>query len=112
MRIFQSRLYYIRSEVYIDDAERPHRMHVFRVERPSGWCETVHFDCDKDSGQNVNKWFLNAGIAPLTPRCDTRVMNMLINAYLSKVETDPKERISYGRVGGQGFAGAGSVEEH
>lgn len=112
VRIFQSRLYYIRSEVYIDDAERPHRMHVFRVERPSGWCETVHFDCDKDSGQNVNKWFLNAGIAPLTPRCDTRVMNMLINAYLSKVETDPKERISYDHLGWQDITDPVSKEKH
>lgn len=112
VRVFQSRLYYIRSEVYIDEAERPHRMHVFRVEKPSGWCETINFDCDKDSGQNVTKWFLNAGIIPLTPRCDARVMNMLINAYLAKVETDPKERISYDHLGWQDITDPVSKEKH
>lgn len=111
--IFRTKLYYLRGEVYIDDAQRPHRLHLFEVERPTGQCDRVAFDCDRDCGaQNVVKWFMNAGLIPATPRCDGKLMNMLINAYLAKVEKDPRERTSYDKLGWQEITDPMTREKH
>lgn len=111
--IFRTKLYYLRGEVYIDDLKRPHRVHIFEVERPTEQCDHVAFDCDKDCGpQNVMKWCMNAGLIPATPRCDGRVMNNMINAYLAKVELDPRERTSYDHLGWQDITDPMTKEKH
>lgn len=111
--IFRTKLYYLRGEVYIDDLHTPHRVHLFEVERPTGQCDRVAFSCDKDCGpQNVMKWCMNAGLIPATPRCDGKVMNTMINAYLAKVESDPRERTSYDHLGWQDITDPMTKEKH